>query len=129
MVMLAGANPAVSLPDLPRTRKILEHPEWFVVMQDASLTETARQADIVLPAALTILFANCGSFSCNFPRDFFTLASLYWIGRGDAPCSGLPQVPRAATTALFERIGLPGQQVSILTGLVLLSHAVWIHAY
>ena len=47
-----ATNPAVSLPDLPRIRKILDNEELFVVVQDAFMTETASRADVVLPAAL-----------------------------------------------------------------------------
>jgi ferredoxin-nitrate reductase len=45
-------NPAVSLPELHRIRKILSKESLFVVVQDAFLTETARLADVVLPAAM-----------------------------------------------------------------------------
>jgi anaerobic selenocysteine-containing dehydrogenase len=44
-------NPAVSLPELHRIRSILEKQDLFVVVQDIFLTETARLADVVLPAA------------------------------------------------------------------------------
>jgi anaerobic selenocysteine-containing dehydrogenase len=47
-----GTNPAVSLPELRRIRAVLARPELFLVVQDAFLTETARLADVVLPAAL-----------------------------------------------------------------------------
>jgi ferredoxin-nitrate reductase len=47
-----GTNPAVSLPELARIRRILSQDRLFVVVTDAFLTETARLADVVLPAAL-----------------------------------------------------------------------------
>jgi ferredoxin-nitrate reductase len=45
-------NPAVSLPELHRIRKILSQENLFVVVQDAFMTETAELADVVLPAAI-----------------------------------------------------------------------------
>jgi anaerobic selenocysteine-containing dehydrogenase len=47
-----GTNPAVSLPDLGRIRSILSQEGLFLVVSDAFLSETARLADVVLPAAL-----------------------------------------------------------------------------
>jgi len=49
---IIGTNPAVSLPELHRIRSILEQERLFVVVSDAFLSETARLADVVLPAAL-----------------------------------------------------------------------------
>ncbi len=49
---VVATNPAVSLPELHRIRRILEQERLFVVVQDAFLTETAMLADVVLPAAL-----------------------------------------------------------------------------
>lgn len=51
LLWISATNPAVSLPDLSRIRRILRQPELFVVVQDLFLTETAEFADVVLPAA------------------------------------------------------------------------------
>ena len=52
MLWVSATNPAVSLPDLPRIRKILDDEKLFLVVQDAFMTETASRADVVLPTAL-----------------------------------------------------------------------------
>ncbi len=49
-VYLVGENPALSEPDAAHAIKVFENLDLFVV-QDVFLTETARVADIVLPAA------------------------------------------------------------------------------
>jgi ferredoxin-nitrate reductase len=52
MLWINGTNPAVSMPELSRIRKILQKEELFVVVQDCFMTETAKYADVVLPAAI-----------------------------------------------------------------------------
>jgi ferredoxin-nitrate reductase len=52
LLWISATNPAVSLPELHRIRKILEKEDLFVIVQDAFMTETSRLADVVLPAAL-----------------------------------------------------------------------------
>ncbi|MER8005146.1 nitrate reductase [Streptomyces sp. NPDC094149] len=51
LLWISGTNPAVSLPELGRVRDILGQERLFTVVQDLYLTETARLADVVLPAA------------------------------------------------------------------------------
>lgn len=52
MLWIQATNPAVSMPNLPRIRKILGNRDLFIVVQDAFMTETAEFADVVLPTAL-----------------------------------------------------------------------------
>jgi len=51
MLWISGTNPLVSLPNLPRVRRLLTQPGLFVVCQDIYPTETTALADVVLPAA------------------------------------------------------------------------------
>ena len=51
MMWITATNPAVSLPELDRIRRILSAKRLFVIVQDIFLTETAGLADVVLPAA------------------------------------------------------------------------------
>lgn len=51
MLWVSATNPAVSMPELQRIRKILAQDRLFLVVQDIFLTETAELADVVLPAA------------------------------------------------------------------------------
>jgi anaerobic selenocysteine-containing dehydrogenase len=52
MLWILATNPAVSLPELDRVRRIVGKNGLFVVVNDAFLTETAQLADVVLPAAI-----------------------------------------------------------------------------
>jgi anaerobic selenocysteine-containing dehydrogenase len=51
LLWISATNPAVSLPELARVRRVLESEEVLVVVQDLFLTETAMLADVVLPGA------------------------------------------------------------------------------
>jgi ferredoxin-nitrate reductase len=51
LLWISGTNPAVSLPDLARIRRILSSDRVLVVAQDLFPTETTELADVVLPAA------------------------------------------------------------------------------
>jgi ferredoxin-nitrate reductase len=48
---ISCTNPAVSMPELPRIRQILQNEGLFLIVQDIFLTETAEYADVLLPAA------------------------------------------------------------------------------
>ena len=61
---IMGENPALSDPNLNRTRKALEDVD-FLVVQDIFLTETAQYADVVLPA---VSFAEKGGTFTNTER-------------------------------------------------------------
>jgi anaerobic selenocysteine-containing dehydrogenase len=50
LLWVSGTNPAVSMPELDRIRRILGG-DVFLVVQDLYQTETTRYADVVLPAA------------------------------------------------------------------------------
>jgi anaerobic selenocysteine-containing dehydrogenase len=52
LLWISATNPAVSLPELSRIRKILSDKGLFVIVQDAFMTETAQLADVVLPTAI-----------------------------------------------------------------------------
>ena len=58
---IIGTNPAVSLPELRRIRKILDLDGLFLVVQDAFPTETTQYADVVLPAALWAEKTGCAT--------------------------------------------------------------------
>ena len=51
-IMMIGANPLVSNPDIGRVRKGLERTDLFTVAVDLFPTETTAYADIVLPSAM-----------------------------------------------------------------------------
>ena len=52
LLWIQATNPAVSLPNLDRVRKILSKEDLLVIVQDAFPTETTDLADVVLPAAI-----------------------------------------------------------------------------
>jgi anaerobic selenocysteine-containing dehydrogenase len=71
-MLIESANPAHSLADSKRFRDALEALELVVVI-DVALTETARQADYVLPAASQFEKYEATFFNLEFPRNTFHL--------------------------------------------------------
>jgi formate dehydrogenase len=71
-VLVESANPAHSLADSARMRAALEALELVVVI-DVAMTETARLADYVLPAASQFEKAEATFFNFEFPANTFHL--------------------------------------------------------
>jgi anaerobic selenocysteine-containing dehydrogenase len=71
-MIVESANPAHSLADSERFREAFEALELLVVI-DVALTETARHADYVLPAASQYEKAEATFFNFEFPDNTFHL--------------------------------------------------------
>ncbi|MEV0385063.1 molybdopterin-dependent oxidoreductase [Nonomuraea sp. NPDC050643] len=71
-MIIESANPAHSLADSPRMREAIEALEFTVVI-DVAMTETARLADYVLPAASQFEKWEATFFNFEFPRNYFHL--------------------------------------------------------
>ena len=71
-MFIESANPVHSLADSPRMREALRALELSVVI-DVAFTETAAQADYVLPAASQFEKAEATFFNLEFPRNAFHL--------------------------------------------------------
>jgi anaerobic selenocysteine-containing dehydrogenase len=71
-MLVESSNPAHSLADSKRFREALEALELVVVI-DVALTETARCADYVLPAASQFEKYEATFFNLEFPRNTFHL--------------------------------------------------------
>jgi len=71
-MFIESANPVHSLADSQRMRESLRALECSVVI-DVAMTETARQADYVLPASSQFEKAEATFFNLEFPRNGFQL--------------------------------------------------------
>ncbi|MGB9149916.1 MAG: molybdopterin-dependent oxidoreductase [Burkholderiales bacterium] len=71
-MFIESANPVHSLADSPRMREALRALELSVVI-DVAFTETAAQADYVLPATSQFEKAEATFFNLEFPRNAFHL--------------------------------------------------------
>ncbi len=71
-MFIESANPVHSLADSQRMRQSLRALECSVVI-DVAMTETARQADYVLPASSQFEKAEATFFNLEFPRNGFHL--------------------------------------------------------
>jgi len=71
-MIIQSGNPVHSLADSQRMRKALQALEFSVVI-DVAMTETARQADYVLPTSSQFEKAEATFFNLEFPDNVFHL--------------------------------------------------------
>ncbi len=71
-MIVEAANPAHSLADSPRFRQAMRALDTSVVI-DVAMTETALQADYVLPASTQFEKAEATFFNFDFPKNVFHL--------------------------------------------------------
>ena len=71
-MIVESGNPVHSLADSQRMREALRALEFSVVI-DVAMTETARQADYVLPASSQFEKAEATFFNLEFPKNTFHL--------------------------------------------------------
>ncbi len=71
-MLIESVNPIHSLADSDRWRQALDALDLVVVI-DVAMTETARHADYVLPAASQYEKAECTFFTLEFPENDFQL--------------------------------------------------------
>lgn len=69
-MIIESGNPVHSLPDSPRWRELMRALECSVVI-DVAMTETAREADYVLPATTQFEKAEATFFNFEFPNNYF----------------------------------------------------------
>lgn len=71
-MLIESGNPVHSVADSQKMREAMAALEFSVVI-DVAMTETARCADYVLPAASQFEKAECTFFNLEFPRNVFHL--------------------------------------------------------
>src|SRR5205823_14924988 len=96
-LFIAANNPAVTCPDARTTRRGLAREDLFTVVHDPFLSDTARFADLVLPAATYLE-------SEDLHRSYGT----YYIQLGQAvvPPQGEARTNRALAAELARRFGI-----------------------
>jgi anaerobic selenocysteine-containing dehydrogenase len=79
-MFIESSNPVHSLADSQRMRQAMRALECSVVI-DVAMTETARQADYVLPASSQFEKAEATFFNLEFPRNGFHLRHPHFAPR------------------------------------------------
>ncbi len=102
-MLVQSGNPVHSLADSQRMRAALRALELSVVV-DVAMTETAREADYVLPASSQFEKVEATFFNLEFPRNVFQLRQPLF-----EPLAG--SLPEAEIYArLIEAMGLLGER-------------------
>src|SRR5262249_26147292 len=96
-IYISANNPAVTCPEAQKVRRGLSREDLFTVVHDPFLTDTARYADIVLPAA-TYLETD----------DLYRAYGAYWMqwGQQAAQPRGEARSNFDVAQALAKRMGL-----------------------
>jgi anaerobic selenocysteine-containing dehydrogenase len=96
-LFIAANNPAVTNPDVHKTRQGLAREDLFTVVHDPFMTDTARYADIVLPAT-TYLETD----------DIYRAYGAYWMQYGNRAVEpqGEARSNVQVAQALAQRMGL-----------------------
>ena len=94
---VSANNPAVTCPEVHKVRKGLAREDLFTVVHDPFMTDTAKYADIVLPAA-----------SYLETDDLYRAYGAYWMqwGRQAAKPQGEARSNFDVAQALAQRMGL-----------------------
>ena len=105
-LFIAANNPAVTCPDAQSVRRGLAREDLFTVVHDPFLSDTARFADLVLPAA-TYLES----------EDLYRSYGTYYMQLGQAvvPPQGEARTNRALATELARRLDLTDAVFSMST--------------
>ena len=82
-ILVESANPAHSLANTNRMREALRALELVVVI-DIAMTETAREADYVLPASTQFEKWEATFFNFEFPENYFHLRKPLFAPLGDS---------------------------------------------
>jgi anaerobic selenocysteine-containing dehydrogenase len=81
-LFVAGNNPAVTCPDAARVRRALARDDLYTVVHDPFLSDTARYADVVLPAATYLesedVLRSYGAYYVQFANRALEPAGESW---------------------------------------------------
>jgi anaerobic selenocysteine-containing dehydrogenase len=106
-IVVDSANPIMTYADTDNLEKAFKSLELLVVV-DVAMTETARLAHYVLPAASQFEKWECTGFNLEFPKNFFHLRHPLFQPLGES----LPEPE--IYTRLLEKMGKIPTKLSIL---------------